>query len=133
MERGNNLKKEGREGLLLTFSLFCDFYQNTEIQHTQTSTKAQRSIYSCDWHCPPGQPPAGRGGRGAQPQQQGEETRQEETEGKTGGSRETERRMKLQEHAEPRKQAAESRQSGGDLSSTLASPTQDSLLPPRIP
>lgn len=45
MERGNNLK-EGREGLLLTFSLFCDFYQNTEIQHTHKPAQKRSALFT---------------------------------------------------------------------------------------
>lgn len=88
--------EEGGKGFLLSFFLFCDFYQNTEIQHTHKPAQKRSALFTAAaGTCPPGQPPAGRGGRGGQPHQQGEEMRQEETEGKTGGSKETKRREKL--------------------------------------
>lgn len=89
------MKREGRV-FLYPFFFFCDFYQNTEIQHTHKPAQKRSALFTAAaGTCPPGQPPAGRGGRGGQPHQQGEEMRQEETEGKTGGSRETKRREKL--------------------------------------
>lgn len=95
MERGNNLKKGG--GSFNLFFLFCDFYQNTEIQHTHKPAQKRSALFTAAaGTCPPGQPPAGRGGRGGQPHQQGEEMRQEKTEGETG------REQRNQEESEAR-------------------------------
>lgn len=90
----------------VSFILFlCDFYQNTEIQHTHKPAQKRSALFTATaGTCPPGQPPAGWGGRGGQPHQQGEKPRQERTEGGAGAGggdhRETKRnKVKLQETA----------------------------------
>lgn len=89
---GNHLKKG--KGFLLSFVfLLCDFYQNTEIQHTHKPAQKRSALFTAPaGTCPPGQPPAEGVGRRGQPRQQGKEMRQEKTEGKQGRSRETKRR-----------------------------------------
>lgn len=59
--RGNNLK-----GGRVSFILFlCDFYQNTEIQHTHKPAQKRSALFTATASaCPPGRLPAGKGGGG---------------------------------------------------------------------
>lgn len=87
--KGNHLKGwwvgTGKVSFILFSFFLSDFYQNTEIQHTHKPAQKRSALFTAiAGACPPGQPPAGWGGRGGQPQQE-EEPRQEKTEGKKWG------------------------------------------------
>lgn len=93
---GNNLKKGRRVSCIL---FLCDFYQNTEIQHTHThtGTKAQRSIYSSGWHLPTWPAACREGWERGSATSAGKGRGQEKTEGNWGGSRKVRRKVKLQQ------------------------------------
>lgn len=84
---GNNLKKGG-----FLLSLLCDFYQNTEIQHTHKPAQKRSSLFTAiAGTCPPGQPPAGKVGEDSY-------INREKRIGEPGGSRKNMRRKVKLEH-----------------------------------
>lgn len=60
--KGQSFEEGGRVSFIL---FLCDFYQNTEIQHTHNPAQKRSALFTATAGArPPSQPPAGRGGRG---------------------------------------------------------------------